>query len=167
MIILGVDPGLRHTGYAVVDTVSGRCVARGTIVPPGRGRIQPEVVLDYVLRIFDDLVDQHDPAWGAVEQVAWYGSSRRITLPLSHVAGGLAGFLVGRGIPTCLLLAMMRAKVKYHDAWTAHENDAYALAIALRKHLAALAAGDPSALPKRSAVARRIISARRSAHGTH
>jgi hypothetical protein len=164
MTILGVDPGLRHTGWCVLGD-AGVVAARGTIVPAGRGRIQPHEVLNIVLPELGRVVDRYQPSIGVVEQVAWYGSSKRITLPLSHVAGGIAGFLVGLGLSVYLLLASMRGDECARRGWTQHERDAYELASVAKRHQAALAAGDRSALPERSAAARRIITAGRAAHG--
>ena len=168
MVILGVDPGLRHTGFCIVGE-GNRVVARGVLVPPGRGRIQPEKVIDYVLPALCRLIDEHHPHCAVVEQVTWYGARRRITLPLSHVAGAIAGFCLGIGIPVYLLLANMKrgGKAPRGKSWTEHERDAYMLASVVKRHLAAAAAGDRSTLPERSAVARRRITAPKSAHGTN
>lgn len=163
-MIIGIDPGLRHTGWCVIDE-DGKPVARGTIVPPGRGRIQPHEVLNVVLPALDAVVTKYRPDYAVVEQVAWYGSSKRITLPLSHVAGGIAGYCTGLGCDTYLLLAAQKTFSCQRKGWTEHERDAYVLATVVRKHLVAAAAGERSAHPSRSAVARRKITVDRSAHG--
>jgi Holliday junction resolvasome RuvABC endonuclease subunit len=164
MRVLGIDPGLRHTGWAVIDD-KGRAVAKGTIVPPGRGRIQPHEVLEYVLDRLCYIIAEFVPDVAVVEQVAWYGRGRRITLPLAHVAGGIAGFLLGRYIPVHLLLAAQKNFVCRRKGWTEHEKDAYVLAIVVQKAVVADGAAGSSTRRKPSAVVRRKITAPRIVHG--
>lgn len=160
MIILGVDPGLKHTGWCV--TREGKPVDWGTIIPPPvDGRLQPDYVLGIVCPEILKLTKEYHPDYAAVEQVAYYGIRRSITLPLSHVAGGIVGCLVASQVPTALLLAAQRRAVKPWPGsrkWTEHERDAYALATVLRAARLALLAGDASTRRRYSAVNRRTIT---------
>lgn len=167
MIILGVDPGIRHTGWVVLDDQT--VVGRGTIVPPGRGKMLVSQALSFILPEIAAVLAAYHPSIASVEEVTWYGKTRRITLPLSHVTGAVAGVCLASGVSVCLLLANMRKNIKGPRGsakWTEHERDAYALATVLRKHLVALAAGEASALPARSAIPKRIITALVNAHGS-
>lgn len=164
MIVLGVDPGLRHTGWAVVKD-SGQAAARGTLIPPGHGRIQPHEVLEYVLPRLTDVIERFRPDIVVVEQVTWYGRGRRITLPLAHVAGAIAGMCVGLGLPVYLLLANQKTFTCQKRGWSEHEKDAFVLATEVQRYINALAAGDTSIRRKRSAVGARVITAGRNARG--
>lgn len=131
MIILGVDPGLRHTGYALVD--GPRLVSRGTIdlSSPDPTPLTPVDVIPSVLRELVDLAGL--AAVGAVEEVVWQGQRRRGMLPLAHVAGAVAAWLLGQGIPVYLLTPAMKHKGAIPKGIarrlkTPHERDAYRLA---------------------------------------
>ena len=168
MKILGVDPGLRHLGLAVLE--DGRVVDHYTVVPKGRGKIPIEQALTTAMGALNNVFKDHFISYAAVEQVSWYGKRHRVMLPLSHVAGCLVGYLCACGVPSCLLLAHQRRPVKIPRAWRGeswdeHQRDAAALATVLHRHLLAVHAGEPTALPKVSAVARRLITAPRSARG--
>lgn len=141
--ILGVDPGLRHTGWAVVDMASGRLLDTGLIVYPEDRPIPsfPGPYIEWILRGLDAVLVEHAPGVAAVEQVTWYGSRQRVTLPLSHVAGAIVGYLLAKGLDVFLLLAGMkrggrargdrlerRLKVSRHEvdaamlAWTVRDD---------------------------------------------
>lgn len=167
MIILGVDPGLRHLGVAVLE--DGKVLYHDTMIPPGRGKISTEDAIRAALCFMSILIEEWGPDYAVVEQVTWYGKRYRIMLPLSHIAGACVGYLVHH-CPVYLLLANQRRPVRIPKAWLGeswddHQRDAAALATVVRRHHAALAAGDPSMHPKLSAVARRIITVPKAAHG--
>ncbi len=159
-----MDPGLRHTGWAVIRD-DGKPIAKGTIVPPGHGRIQPHEVLEYVLPKLNDAIARFEPDVVVVEQVTWYGRGRRITLPLAHVAGAIAGMCVGAGLPVYLLLANQKTFTCQKRGWSEHEKDAFVLATEVQRYINALAAGDGTIRRKRSAVGARRITAGRTARG--
>ena len=166
MIVLGVDPGLRHTGYAVLR--DGRPVETGVLVPPGA--LSLEVVIRFVTEQLRGIVHQWKPEYAAVEQVAWFGRQRRVTMPLSHIAGAIAGFLLGRGVSTCLLLPTMKGERRIKiprmgRSWSEHEKDAFRLATIAHEYAEGLAAGAGSSLRKLSAVERRFIIAPTPARG--
>lgn len=164
MRVLGVDPGLVHCGWAVLE--DGKTIAVGTLVPPAVEKHTINTTLAYLIPELDKIVGQYFPTAAAVEQVAWYGTRKRITLPLSHVAGAIVGLLLARGITTYLLLANMKtAKVRRRKAWDEHQYDAVVLAKVIHDYNVAEDAGDNSYLQKRSAVGQRRIIARPNAHG--
>jgi crossover junction endodeoxyribonuclease RuvC len=86
MIVLGVDPGSRHTGYGVVDTDGRRprLVEMGTIAPG------PELSLPEKLRHIHAgmaaLLERLRPDALAVEDV-FHAANTRTALVLGHVRG--------------------------------------------------------------------------------
>lgn len=158
MVILGVDPGVAHTGVVVLD--GNRAVFNTTLVPSTEGRLTIEDVLRYVLPPLRQIVRRFEPEAAAVEQVAWYGRARRITLPLSHIAGGIAGALWAMGVPVYFLVANMKtSKLRIRKSWDEHQKDAALLAKVVQNYRTASNAGDLLYLKKHSAVGKRIISA--------
>jgi crossover junction endodeoxyribonuclease RuvC len=96
MIILGVDPGSRRTGFGVIATDGRRhrLLAQGVIAPPPR-RSLPEklrAIHEGVCR----LIEEHAPDALAVEDV-FHAANTRTALVLGHVRGVvlLAGAAAG------------------------------------------------------------------------
>jgi Holliday junction resolvasome RuvABC endonuclease subunit len=156
VIILGVDPGIQHTGWAVLN--NKKVMAVGTLEPPD-GLRPVEAVMSWLLPKLKEVITDIKIDAAVVEQVAWYGRARRITLPLSHISGMIVGFLAGSGIDTFLILASMRKKERTKASWDEHQKDAVNLARVGLEYLNAEAAEDLSLLKKRSAVGRRRIIA--------
>lgn len=162
MKLLGVDPGLRHTGLAILDRDSGKVLDTELLLFPGRGYKFIGTYLEWILPRVAEYVDEHKPRLAAVEQVGWYGRRQRITMPLSHVAGALVGLLWGRAIPVYLLPANMKqgpdVDKRRPRGVSDHEHDAVLLARKVRAWLRAESAGDASGLRRLSAVGSRRIS---------
>lgn len=164
MVVLGVDPGLRHTGWCVLR--GNRAVARGTIVPPGRGKMSLEEILSYVLPRLKAVADEWEPDIAVVEQVTWYGRPKRITLPLSHVAGAIIGVLLLRCPVYVFIASMKKGKPPRGKTWDEHQKDAYVLATVAKKAENAWVA-DASSIPRDlSAAVRRRITTLRNARGS-
>ena len=166
MRILGIDPGMRHTGYCLL--ITGRPGKHGVIDLAGRGKVPIQDAITAALTGVRGLVRDLQPDMAVVEQVAWYGRASRITLPLSHVAGAIVGYLLAQGIPVCLLQASQRVREipKTWQKWTTeHERDAAALATALHRQQRASDAGGASTPRRPSAVVARIITIPPSAPG--
>ena len=64
MRILGIDPGLLHTGWAVIDARGGehRYVASGVILP--KTSLELSARLATIFRGVDKLCDDFAPFWG-------------------------------------------------------------------------------------------------------
>jgi hypothetical protein len=149
MIILGVDPGIKNTGLCVLD--GGKPVFATTVVLPQRSKVLVMEVLQCVLPILNATITKYGPSVTVVEEVTWYGRSRRAMLPLAIVAGAIVGTSIARNVPTFLLLAAMRSKIKrLPRKWTEHERDAARLAYRMNEWFA---------LPveKRSNLQRRLV----------
>lgn len=149
MVILGVDPGIKHTGLCVLD--NGKPVFTTTLIPPGRGKFLVSEVLCHILPAINAAISKYTPSVTVVEEVTWYGRARRAMLPLAHIAGAIVGTSIARSVDTYLLLANMRNKTKrWPTKWTEHERDAARLAYRLHEWYATDAA-------KRSDLHRRLV----------
>ncbi len=86
MVILGIDPGARATGYGFL-TGTGAAVSyleAGVIRPPAKMPLAERLlVLDRALR---DLVSRHKPAEAAVESL-FHAQSPRTAIVLGHARG--------------------------------------------------------------------------------
>lgn len=164
-ITLGVDPGLKHTGWAILE--GNRVKAHGVLLYPEDGKHPTEEYVRFVLSGLRMIDFEYSPTQAAVEQVQWHGRRQRITMPLSHVAGAITGYLVAKGIPVCLLTPNMKKGVKFKQpkGWSDHEYDAALLAKKLLLWRAAESAGDASDMARWDAVRRRIITVTDSVPG--
>jgi crossover junction endodeoxyribonuclease RuvC len=96
MIILGVDPGSRRTGFGVIATDGRRhrLLAQGVIAPPPRHSLPEKLraIHEGVCR----LIEEHAPDALAVEDV-FHAANTRTALVLGHVRGVvlLAGAAAG------------------------------------------------------------------------
>jgi len=162
-MILGVDPGLRHTGIVVLAD-DGKVVFRTTVGPTRKGKLRVGEVLGVVLTTLAGLVTG---PWritrAGVEEVTWYGKGRRITLPLSHIAGGIAGYLLAAGIPVTLLLAGMRSPerrppLRSTKGWTEHELDAWQIARTVQRFLDVNGVKDASGRKRQQAMRARTTT---------
>ena len=97
--ILGLDPGLRRTGWGVVSVLGSRVthVAHGVIVPDEKAAFA-----DRLLTLFDGVcavIEQHRPDEAAVEET-FVNTNAQSTLKLGHaraaamIAPARAGLLV-------------------------------------------------------------------------
>lgn len=99
MLILGLDPGSRHTGYGLVER-------RGsTFVAHAFGRISPPASLDLAARLglfvreLERLLDVWRPEAAALES-PFHGRNTRSLVVLAQARGALLATLGGRGVPT-------------------------------------------------------------------
>jgi crossover junction endodeoxyribonuclease RuvC len=86
MIILGVDPGSRRTGYGVIETDGRRhrLVVQGVIAPSPRGDLAEK--LRAIHEGVCELIHRHAPDALAVEDV-FHAVNTRTALVLGHVRG--------------------------------------------------------------------------------
>ena len=137
-------------------------VETGVLIP--LGALTTESVIRYTITGLGKVFDTWHPEYAAVEQVAWFGRRSRVTMPLSHVAGAITGFLLGRGVSTFLLLPTMKGErtikiPRVGRGWSDHEQDAYRLAMTAGECVTARRVGASSSLRKLSAALRRCITA--------
>jgi len=101
MIILGVDPGSRTTGYGVVAAGENRvtCLEFGTVSLPSEVRKGPiQYRLAAIFHELDQLLERHRPDRVAVEGI-FYATNAKSALMLGHVRGVVLLAACLRGIP--------------------------------------------------------------------
>ena len=89
MIIAGVDPGSRTTGYGIIKVEGNRfqCLDYGAITPSGKGQsFGLKERLDLIFTTLSDLFTDFQPDCLAVEEV-FYAKNARSALMLGHVRG--------------------------------------------------------------------------------
>jgi len=97
MFVLGIDPGLTRTGYAVIDAkgASERLVVAGVI------RTDPnEAAADRLLELREDidgLLDDHDVDIAAIEQV-FVNRNRNTAMAVARASGVIMATLAYRSI---------------------------------------------------------------------
>jgi crossover junction endodeoxyribonuclease RuvC len=94
MIILGIDPGLRTTGFGVIEKQGNRLryIASGTIKTGTEGALPPrlKVILDGV----SEIIATYQPACAAIEKV-FVNVNPQSTLLLGQARGAAITALVG------------------------------------------------------------------------
>jgi crossover junction endodeoxyribonuclease RuvC len=88
MKVLGVDPSLRSTGYAVLegDRKAQRVLEYG-VFKTRKGASIPESI-DRITRGIEDVVRRHSPDCLAIEEV-FTARNSRVALSLGHVRGAI------------------------------------------------------------------------------
>ncbi|MES2148239.1 MAG: crossover junction endodeoxyribonuclease RuvC [Pseudomonadota bacterium] len=94
MIILGIDPGLRTTGFGVIEKQGNklRYIASGTIKTVAAGELPGR--LKIILRGIAEIVRTYQPDCAAVEKV-FVNVNPQSTLLLGQARGAAIGALVG------------------------------------------------------------------------
>lgn len=98
VVIFGIDPSLRSTGYAVIESKGGRqrAVAYGTIPnPPSR---LVSLCFREIHRMVGELLDAHHPDAVAIEAVI-YVQSRGTAITLGGARGAAITAVAAREIP--------------------------------------------------------------------
>ena len=152
--ILGIDPGLRHLGWGVVDQDGSRLrfVACGTVSPPVLGQMGQRLMA--LAGGIEDVIGEHGPDAAAIEET-FVNEGARSALQLGQARGvalmvlAASGFTVGEYAPTVIKKAVVgtgRADKKQVSdmvarllpgakAATADAADALAVAICHAGHL--------------------------------
>ncbi len=98
MRILGIDPGLRVTGFGVIDVdgVHLRYVASGIIRIPGDSSLPPR--LKTIHDGIADVIAQYRPN-SAVAEIVFVNVNPKSTLLLGQARGAAITAIVARGLP--------------------------------------------------------------------
>jgi crossover junction endodeoxyribonuclease RuvC len=98
MLILGVDPGSRRTGFGLIATngTHRELVAKGVVSPPPRLSIEER--LKWIHEAIAALIARHRPHAMAVEDV-FHSVNSRTALVLGHVRGVILLAGAEGGIP--------------------------------------------------------------------
>lgn len=97
VVVLGIDPGSRRTGFGVIQVAGGRVsvVAFGTLLA-GPGDFCSRLAL--LGKGLEELLDRHKPNLVGVEQ-AFHARNARATLVLGQVRGVFLWLAATRGLP--------------------------------------------------------------------
>jgi crossover junction endodeoxyribonuclease RuvC len=97
MIILGIDPGLRTTGFGVIEKHGSklRYIASGTIKTGGEGALPPR--LKVILGGISEVVATYRPHCAAIEKV-FVNVNPQSTLLLGQARGAAITALVGANL---------------------------------------------------------------------
>lgn len=120
MIILGVDPGSRRTGYGAISMEGDRlrCIECGVITPAQHGK--PPALPERLLIIhnqLESLIQRISPEIVAVEEI-FYAANAKSALTLGHVRGVvlLAASRLGVQLKEYAPLEVKKAVVGYGRA---------------------------------------------------
>lgn len=96
--ILGIDPGLLHTGWAIIDTQgqNRKYIASGVILPPARDAMP--VRLANIFRGVSELVDKFTPDVCSIE-ITFVNKNPQTTLALGHARAAAIVAVASRDIP--------------------------------------------------------------------
>jgi crossover junction endodeoxyribonuclease RuvC len=111
MRVLGIDPGSRHTGWAVVDCLGAgtRAVAWGRVSPPERSPLAER--LAEIAEGLACVAAEHRPELAAVERV-FHGANARALIVLAEARGAVLVALARAGLPYAELApAMVKSAV--------------------------------------------------------
>ena len=149
MVILGIDPGLANTGWAIVETRGDVCRTRayGCITTEASEPLNER--LGRIYRELSTLVERYHPSDLAVEEV-FFSKNVRSAIPTAHARGAaltaasMLGLTVGEYTPMQLKQAIVgtgsadKRQVTYmvrqvlaldHDPKPDHAADALAAAV--------------------------------------
>ena len=152
--ILGIDPGLRHLGWGVVDQDGSRLryVASGRVSPPARGQMGQRLMA--LAGGIEDVIGEHAPDAAAIEET-FVNEGARSALLLGQARGvalmvlAASGFEVGEYAATVVKKAvvgtgradkrqvgdMVARLLPTAKVTSADEADALAIAICHASHL--------------------------------
>ena len=88
MLIFGIDPGSRATGYGLIEAEGNRyrCITHGAIRPAGHGKMEFARRLYTIYRELDHLIETHRPDVVVVEEV-FHAVNAQTALKLGQVRG--------------------------------------------------------------------------------
>ena len=96
--ILGIDPGLLHTGWAVIDTAGSnrKYIASGVILPKTSGTLPERLAT--IFREVSKLIDTFSPDVCSIE-ITFVNKNPRTTLILGHARSAAIVAVSTRDIP--------------------------------------------------------------------
>ncbi len=149
MVILGIDPGLAHTGWGVVETRGSACRARayGCVTTTAAEPI--DVRLGRICRTLSEVIEKYGPTELAIESI-YFGENTKSAVATAQARGAAivacstAGLSVGEYTPMQIKQAVVgtgaadKHQVTYmvrsilaldHDPRPDHAADALAAAV--------------------------------------
>ena len=88
MLVMGVDPGSRITGFGLVEKADNRmvCIHSGQISAPGGTSFYLRI--HYIFQVLVDLINAYHPQQMAVEDI-FYAKNAKSSLKLGHARGAV------------------------------------------------------------------------------
>lgn len=100
MIILGIDPGFSHLGYAIIDVNKGNSKVIDCSCFKTSPRLEYGKRLVLVAEKVKELISKHQPQFLAIERV-FFAKNQKTALQVAEVRGVLIYIAASSGIPTC------------------------------------------------------------------
>jgi crossover junction endodeoxyribonuclease RuvC len=98
MIVLGIDPGLAHTGFGVVRGAEGRlCALDGGVIETPATASSERRLAQIALEIAS-VLEQHEPSVVAIEDL-YFGANVRSAFAVGQARGVVMAAAGVRGIP--------------------------------------------------------------------
>lgn len=98
--VLGIDPGLNVTGYAVVEPAAqGAYVVEAGVIRPAAHHQAMGQRLAYLHRELEDVLESYPPAAVALERVHSHVRYPRTAILMAHARGVIVLAAAARGIP--------------------------------------------------------------------
>lgn len=96
--VLGIDPGLLHTGWAIVDTAgqTRKYVASGVILPPAKLPLSERLAI--IFRSINELCETFSPNECSIE-ITFVNKNPHTTLLLGHARAAAIVAVANKNIP--------------------------------------------------------------------
>lgn len=104
MVILGIDPGLAHTGWGVIETKGSLCRARAYGCCATGTEEPMDVRLHSIYKEIRQVIDRYHPSEVAIEQI-FFGQNTKSAIATAHARGAAlvacacGGCIVGEYTP--------------------------------------------------------------------
>jgi len=96
---LGIDPGLRRTGYAILERRPGGPILReGGVIRSDSDASLAQRVLE-IGRGLEEVIQEFKPQVASIEQIFSLGKNPKSALLMAHARGGILMTLAGNEIP--------------------------------------------------------------------
>ena len=96
--VLGIDPGLAHTGWGIIENLDGkiRYIDHGVIETKAHTP-RPERLF-VILQSVRTIIEKHKPQEAAVE-ILFFGKNVTSAIPVAEARGVISALLAEKGIP--------------------------------------------------------------------
>jgi crossover junction endodeoxyribonuclease RuvC len=131
--VVGIDPGLNITGYAVVEPgASGPLVVEAGVIRTGRSKATMAERLDTIHRGILEVLDAFPATALALEQVHSHGKHPRTAIVMSHARGVIMLAAAQRGVPVAGYAALRIKKSLTGSGRASKEQVQHAIRTELR-----------------------------------
>lgn len=99
MLVLGVDPGINVTGYAIIEKNGRKTALREGGIIRGKSRKTLPLRILEIYQNLEEVVHQWNPEVMAMEEIYSHYQRPRTAIIMGHVRGVIALLAAQRGIP--------------------------------------------------------------------